>query len=133
MDSKTILINLKILGKLDTGMKVNVKNSIFVLDDNVWKSIITRRLRGDDRNQTYDKISHLITEVSKIIDQPTDDVIIESVDFKEILDAAIQGLIKLKGTYQDDNTFVAKLEIEINLLTRLANKLKKTNNDESII
>ena len=55
-------------------------------------------------------------------------VILEIIN--DILKKAIDGLNKLKGTYEDDKTFVAKIEIEINLLSRLLNK---HNEKEKII
>ena len=129
-DYKSVLINLKILGKLDTGIKINTKNPIFSLDENGWKAMVTRTWRVDDRNQTYDKISKLVEDVSQLLDSKQysnelyKDILNEAVDFKDIIDAAITGLTKLKGTYINDKTFVAKIEVEIGLLTRLSNKIK---------
>jgi len=142
IDCKSVLINLKILGKVDTGMKINVKNTIFTLDENGWKAMVTRKWRGDDRDQTYDKISKLVEDVTKLLDreQFSNDIyrnlLNEAVDFKNIIEASIEGLTKLKGTYIDDKTFVAKIEIEIGLLNRLFNKIKtndklKTNDKKT--
>ena len=58
------------------------------------------------------------------------DICNEAINFNDILKKAIDGLNKLKGTYEDDKTFVAKIEIEINLLSRLLNK---HNEKEKII
>lgn len=125
MDTKTMIINLKILGQLDTGMKINTQNQYFTIDDKRIQNI-TRWYRTDNRRYTYEKISKLVEDLGRFYDtekQPP--VGYTNENFREILENAITGLEKLKGTYIEDKTIVSMFEVEIDLLGRILSKIPK--------
>jgi hypothetical protein len=126
MDYKTLVVNLKIIGNLDTGVKINTRNKFFILDPINWYQGLYRGYRRDDRNVTAEKISSLIRETSELF---SDKFNVESVGYQTIeefyvyigpiIKNAIKGLQFLKLTYETDKTFVAQIEIEIDSLVRL--------------
>jgi hypothetical protein len=116
---KTLIINLKILGQLQKGAKINTYDKYFTIDDDGHLQGALRRLRRDDRTNTYDKISKLVEELSKL--NFKDSLLCYSNEnIKEILNEAITGLTTLKETYDKDRTFVSKISVEIDILKQLA-------------
>ena len=123
MDTKTLIINLKILGQIDTGMKINTQQQYFTLDDKRFQNF-TRWYRTDNRHYTYEKISNLVENLSRLYSEEKQPPVgYTNENFKEILENAVTGLCKLKTTYMDDKTFVSMLEVEIDLLNRIVAKI----------
>ena len=129
MDLKTILINLKVLGSLETGMKLNTREKNFIIDDITWWQSAARLYRRDSRDVTYEKLVELIGSLSSILSSKDGNSQILAMNYKSIEDfvlnlknillKAIEGLKKLKETYILDVTFVSQLEIEIENLKRI--------------
>jgi hypothetical protein len=126
---KEIIVNLIVLGKLDTGMKLNTRSKDFVIDDYNWYQGISRLWRRDDRSVTTDKISQLVKETAETIEfiqkNNEESITIEKLD--GYIEGAIKGLNNLMTTYADDVTTCAKLEVEIETLTKIKNKIKLKN------
>jgi len=123
MDIKQIIVNLIILGQLDTGMKLNTRNKSFELDEYNWYQGFTRLVRRDDRNITVDKIEILVKDttalVNSIISGETSEEIITLHKIREYIEQGISGITKLRETYAYDKTTWAKLGFEIESLEKL--------------
>ena len=65
-DLKSIIINLKVVGQLEKGSKLNTREKFFFIDEKSWSQGMKRMYRQDDRNETYEKISLLIQFVGNI-------------------------------------------------------------------
>lgn len=134
MDFKSLIINLKIIGKINSGEKLNTRNKYFTIDQASILQGPLRAYRRDDRNVTCEKIAILVKEVHELIES-TDMNKVKSFGFedetddfneymKPIIEDAVKGLSNLKITYEKDNTFLAQMDLEIDNLVRLANKIK---------
>jgi hypothetical protein len=143
MDYNTLIINLKILAQLDTGVKLNTRNKYFILDTVNWFQGLLRTYRRDTRDVTYEKICSLIKDVKDLVndfDYQRVNLEFESKEafheyIKPILEDALDGLKTLKTTYGDDQTFVAQISLEIDKLERITNSIKipvKDNAEVSI-
>ncbi len=129
MDIKTIVINLTILGQITTGIKLNTREKYFTLDNLNWYQGMKRLYRRDDRNVTCEKISLLIKQFEEImnLEDKTSIGYKNQEEFnyqlKPIIENAITGLSYLKNTYEDDKTFIAQIDFELNILNRILGHL----------
>jgi hypothetical protein len=131
IDFKSLIINLKIIGHLKTGVKLNAREKFFELDDINWYQGLFRLYRRDDRTVTYEKITFLIKDLSELIlledkklHDTTGNMFKNRLEFNgyifPILSEAINGLKTLTTTYKDDETFIAQLELELDRLIRIS-------------
>lgn len=125
-DAKTLIINLKTLGNLERGIKLNTREKYFTLDDFNWYQGAKRFYRRDDRTVTYEKISFLIRNISELINGSDGYKFLgrsSQDDLKKymvpILKRARGGLGHLQATYEDDKTFVNQIDVEISIIQRL--------------
>jgi hypothetical protein len=135
MDIKTVLINLTILGQITTGTKLNTREKYFTLDINNWSQGLKRLYRRDDRNVTYEKISLLIKQVEELVKMSDKNNIgyTEEEFYQElvpIITSTVTGLEYLKNTYDDDRTFVAQIDYEVNILNRILNKISDKEKED---
>jgi len=121
--SKKIVINLKLLGELEMGVKLNTRENFFSIDDTRWDQGARRMWRGDSRNSSYEKISELVSETKNLLEEQK-----ESDEFKKfmipILKNATKGLRSLKDTYSSDKTFLSKIDLEIETMERIIKQLE---------
>ena len=128
--SKSILINLKILGELEIGVKLNTRERYFELDDPSWYQGARRKWRGDTKQSAYEKISELILDTKEMLENSTTDPSSLENSLEEfnafmvpILEKASKGLRSLQETYSYDKTFISQIDLEINVLERMIQKL----------
>lgn len=134
--SRMAIINLKILGELKNGVKLNTHEKYFTLDDTHWYQPLRRLYRGDNRNLAYEKISELVSNIQELFDQPNT-LDMTQDEFKifiiPILEQAKKGLLSLKDTYHDDKTFTAQIDVEISTLGRMIYKNRTSINETQYI
>ena len=123
--SRITIINIKILGELKNGVKLNTREKHFALDDVGLFQSLKRLYRVDSRESTYEKISELVKDVHVLFNKPKSldmerDEFIKFVS-KDLIKAK-KGLLSLKDTYHDDKTFTAQIDVEIGSLGRLIDK-----------
>lgn len=129
---ENLLINLKVLGKLIDGSKLNTKEKLLHVDPYSWFQGLYRWNRGDNRKTTCEVIRFIIAKASKIVQislQSSPEAFIEEkslhlthenllktllVELKKTL----KGLQVLVQTYEYDKTITSKLEVEIAILIR---------------
>lgn len=140
IDWKLTILNLKMLGQIDTGTKLNTRGNEFTLDDcNIFQGIY-RYYRRDDRCHTLTKIEQLVRNVQTLVNHLIDGKNVHTVQngFPYItidkialdIENGMNGLEKLRDTYNHDKTTSTKLEIEISCLKDVLLKIKpdyKTN------
>lgn len=123
--SKKIVINLKLLGELEMGVKLNTRENYFSIDDTRWDQGARRMWRGDSRNSTYEKVSELVSETKQMLE--TEIKKNNNDEFKQfmipILEKASKGLRSLKDTYTSDKTFLSKIDLEIETMERIIKRL----------
>lgn len=128
---KTHIINLKILGQIESGIKLNTREKYFTLDTSIWSQGLRRLYRGDNRKATYEKISDLVQNIGEIIDERVNSS--DKDEFKQyispIIEQAIKGLTSLIDTYIEDKTFVSQIEVEI---TELKKYLERVTTSQMI-
>ena len=124
-----LLTNLKVIGKIGPGFKINTKGKYIQLDDTTYWQGFTRWYRGDSRDTMYEKIHSTINSCNKVIlmaindygEDPSKSFSIYNdcspQDFLsiiyDILRNAKNGLENLKDTYNSDPTLSSRLEIDI--------------------
>jgi hypothetical protein len=126
-DPKTLIINLKIIGSLDSGIKLNTREKYFTLDNVNWYQGLRRFYRRDDRSVTYEKISYLIRNVQDLLQSLTDGPrslgLENETQLREylspILEDAQRGLRSLQLTYEEDKTFTSQIDVEIATIDRI--------------
>lgn len=128
---KTHIINLKILGQIESGIKLNTREKYFTLDTSIWSQGLRRLYRGDNRKATYEKISDLVQNIGELIEERVNGQ--DAEEFKAyispIIEQAIKGLNSLIDTYVEDKTFVSQMEVEV---TELKEHLVKVTNSQMI-
>ena len=142
-DAKTLIINLKVLGELDKGVKLNTREKYFTLDNITWYQGLKRFYRRDDRSVTYEKISYLIRNIQDLANNCTDgprSLGLENIGelcayLNPVLEKSKIGLRSLQNTYEEDKTFVNQIDVEISSIDRLIeyntrkeNEFSKRNN-----
>lgn len=142
------MTNLKVIGKIGPGFKVNTKGKYLQLDDTTYWQGALRWFRGDSRTTMYEKIhstvhsSLLIVNmaISDYIENPNESIVIyyNSTPHEfltimyDILKSAKVGMDNLKDTYDPDPTLSSRLEMDIlsvkNQLTTISNKISNIIN-----
>ena len=124
-----LLTNLKVIGKIGPGFKINTKEKYIHLDDTTYWQGLLRWYRGDSRDTMYEKIHSTIISSNKVVlmaindynEQPNLCCPIYNdcnpTDFLgiivDILKNSKNGLENLKDTYNSDQTLSSRLEIDI--------------------
>lgn len=127
--TRSLITDLKVLGKVGPKNKINTKTIGLDLDDTHWYQSIIRWYRGDSRYIAGNKIKSIVQHSSDIVNDAIkfdpDNKYYEDMTPKEFLeflkdtlrDAKV-GLEHLKDTYFEDNRFSSELESYINSLNR---------------
>lgn len=124
-----LMTNLKVIGKIGPGFKIDTKGKYLKLDDTTYWQGALRWYRGDNRDTMYEKVHSTILSSLKIITMAIKDIkensqipmdIYNSVspeDFiitmYDILKNSKVGLENLKDTYNSDSTLTSRLEMDI--------------------
>jgi len=134
-----LIINLKVLGKISAGSKINTKEKYLEIDSNTWGQAVIRWIRGDNRKATCDSIHSIISSASHVIQHSlksthnelveekflhmTHDELLESIhkDRKKVK----RGVASLKDTYIHDTTLSSKLEIELGVIQRQIDSIEE--------
>ena len=130
-----IFTNLKVISKIDTNSKIIIRNgNIYIDDTKAWYQFAKRWILGDDRYGTIQFLKTIIqtafnyssntsmkyksTQEKSILN------ILENIkgDFKN----SLQGIEKLKQTYNDDLVMVSNLEIIHNGIIEHIKELENT-------
>lgn len=136
LNLETIILNLKIIAKIEIGNKlcINEKN-IFI--DNTYFQSIYRYFNENSRFKTIEFLEYLDKEISVKIENilnnknnPELDLFLNTresilVDLNHNIQISLVGLKNLKETYNDDQYTKSKIEIIINSFEL---KIKKISN-----
>jgi hypothetical protein len=131
------MTNLKVIGKIGPGSKVNTKGKYLQLDDTTYWQGALRWYRGDNRDTMYGTIHNTIRNSLKIVNMA---ISIENpnqcmemynnctqLDFigtmYEILKESLIGMENLKDTYDPDPGMSSRLEMDILLIKNQLNFL----------
>ena len=130
-----IFTNLKVISKIDTHSKIIIRNgNIYIDDTKAWYQFAKRWMFGDDRYgtiqflktiiQTSFNYSNNLSMKYKSTQDKTILSILESInlDFKN----SLNGVDKLKQTYNEDLVMVSHLEIIHNGITEHLKELENT-------
>ena len=130
-----IFTNLKVISKIDTNSKIIIRNgNIYIDDTKAWYQFAKRWLLGDDRYGTIQFIKTIIQTAFnyssslgmkyKTLQDKNSLVILEHItdDFKN----SLNGIEKLKQTYNDDLVMVSNLEIIGNGISEHIKELENT-------
>lgn len=124
-----LMTNLRVLGKLGPGFKINTKGRYLKLDDTTYWQGVTRWYRGDSRDTMYEKVHTSVTSVNKLLTLLLEDIRV-APDIQnefygdctprvfmgilgDVLESAKLGLDNLKDTYENDPTLASRLEMDI--------------------
>ena len=104
-DVDNIIINLKIISKIQKGQKVSVQGPILSLEYYSYiPEFIRRWFKKDGREKTINQIKFYIDNAIKIDNNQKHRIINE-------LEQSKKGIENLKVTYNDDVTIIAKIDI----------------------
>lgn len=130
--TKDLIINLKVIGKIGTGFKINTKEKYIELDDSTWYQWALRKYRGDTRYSSITKINDTVEQVKFLIRIALEEVESERIhdrymgrtprDFLEfirgVLEETVKGLKNLMNTYTRDTTIYSQLEMNLFVLEK---------------
>lgn len=123
------MTNLKVIGKIGPGFKVNTKGKYLQLDDTTYWQGVMRWYRGDSRTTMYEKIHSTVHSSLLIVNMAITDLE-DSPDkvfmiyhnctpseflkiMLDILKSSRVGMDNLKDTYDPDPTLSSRLEMDI--------------------
>lgn len=148
-----ILINLKVIGKIGPGDKINTKKKHFDKDNTSWYQPFLRLYRGDSRECSINQVNYLINETNTLITLAIDskrnkqineffyknfspDEFLKMLWNEEIIHNALTGVTNLKDTYINDSNITSRIECLITILRRniqdLEIEIKKNKKTEEI-
>jgi len=158
---KNLLINLKCIGKIGVGYKLNTKGSYLALDDTTSIQGCRRWYRGDSRHAAIAKIRDVVHSALNLVDECLkeqdrgeknevnfcqkylrSDTISFLETFMHELEKTKIGLRNLKNTYYNDTYIDSELEIhmwhindKIKLINNFLQKIyeKNKDNEEEIV
>ena len=135
--TKKILINLKVISRIEKGDRLYANKQILELDKG--KGLLTafyRWFKEESREQTIYQIHYILENAIMYIsnsiyhydfytnNKPAFDI--QALNFMiSELEMSIGGLTNLKKTYQDDATIVAKIDVEIDLIRKQLTSAKQ--------
>lgn len=144
-----LLVDLRTLGKIEEGKKINTKEKYISFDDTTVIQPLVRWYRGDSGMSTGNKIQETLNCTTKIIKKAIDDVknndkdpkmIYLDVppdkflrDIRDILKKANKGLQNLRDTYIKNESLASKLELQIQIVDRQIEYINETIGVESIV
>jgi len=151
MNQEEILLQLKIISKINKENKITVNNSSLEID-NRYCQFLRRYYNGDSRNVTIENIDKIIKKSFTIIDSTLEKEVsndIENANLKQNnyfvednshilqkflleLSNAIKGLSKLKQTYNNDTTTTARIDLIIQKINIRNEKIQKLLNIKKI-
>ncbi len=128
---KILIINLQILGRLKKGEKIDSSGRYFIINKIAWYQGLQRMYHSEGRDNTYNNISIMIERLYKWLENPDPHKYLKMNSKKDlyeylepILNTIKNSINNLKYTYEDDQTFVAKLDLEISNLDLLLKSIK---------
>lgn len=110
MDIEEIIINLKLLNKVEKNQKIITRGSYLNIEPrSIVPEFIRRWNRQDSRQETLKKINSIID----IAIQNMDDIKYKDYNIKKYLSESIIGITNLKETYVLCNQTCSRLDIII--------------------
>lgn len=121
MNSQDFYLTLTTLSKIDDGDKLGFKvfneHTILIIDKWGYSSFLTRKYNGFDRNQSIKLLSEFIAKLEKYVDMIVrGNLEIDAKNLINYINPAIQGLEKLKNTYDNDSHISGEIAIFISTL-----------------
>ena len=125
-----LFVNLKVLSKLEEKQKLYTYRDEFILDDGIiYKQILLRWWWSENRIKTLQKIKELIRDSIEYGIQLKNSSKLSMLKIlSRELHGALEGIKKLKSTYEDDKTLCSKLEYEMELLERNIQSINEKKN-----
>ncbi len=115
MDIEEIIINLKILEKIDKNQKLITRGAYLNIEpQSIIPEFVRRWNRQDNRHETIKKINNVINAAIAFINQNDDNIF----NVKEYLEKSKTGIINLKETYAICNQTCARLDMIIDKINK---------------
>lgn len=112
MDIEEIIINLKILEKLEINQKLITRDTYLNIEPHtLFPEWFRRWNRQDNRNETIKKINSIVNNSLSLLVENKE--LCEKYELKKYLLSAVKGLNNLKDTYSTCNQTLSRLELII--------------------
>lgn len=138
---ENLIIDLRVIGKIGPGIKMNTKGVNLDLDDTTWYQSAIRWYRGDSRNISANKIKSLLKYASEIVEGVLEAHKSNSninlriygeltpIEFLEMFIKVLRqskiGMDNLKDTYHNDNRFCSEIESYISWINKIIKDIEK--------
>lgn len=131
LTSDDIFVNLRLISRIEIGDKLIQTDNHINIDTSYFQSI-TRRFRGNSRNETIKFISLVLHKAFELNDKLLEDKSQDSIQILLRLNSdlknSLSGLINLKQTYLSDKLFQSEIDVKMDYIqSRLDNNLKHIN------
>lgn len=135
LNDDDLLFNLKIISEIQEGEKLSCLETRIKIDSNYYFQGFYRWWNGEDRTKTLEKLVKIIDDTFKVIDKTyessstTNGKLHENNSeklrkFHLSMNIALNGLEKLKKTYDNDTSMTAALDL---LMEKIRTKSEKIN------
>lgn len=114
---QTIIVNLKLLGKIEIGQKINTEYYFGIINADSATSNLYRLLVGESRYKTLKFIEDTVTGTQILMSSRS--ASITNASLWQDISQARKGLGNLARTYANDKVICARLEIMQELLASL--------------
>jgi hypothetical protein len=112
MDIEEIIINLKILEKIEINQKLITRDTYLNIEpQSLVPECFRRWNRQDNRNEAIKKINTIVNYGLIFLQKDTE--LSEKYELKKYLSSSIKGLQNLKDTYSTCNQTVSRIELII--------------------
>lgn len=112
MDIEEIIINLKILEKLEINQKLITRDTYLNIEpQSLFPEWFRRWNRQDNRNEALKKINVIVNNSLIILEKNKE--LSDKYELKKYLSLSVKGLNNLKDTYSTCNQTVSRIELII--------------------
>uniref|UniRef100_A0A6C0JUR7 Uncharacterized protein n=1 Tax=viral metagenome TaxID=1070528 RepID=A0A6C0JUR7_9ZZZZ len=112
MDIEEIIINLKILEKLEINQKIITRDTYLNIEPmSLIPEWFRRWNRQDSRNETLKKINTIVNQSLIILESNKE--LCDTYELRKYLSSSVKGLNNLKDTYSTCNQTVSRIELII--------------------
>lgn len=113
-----VISNIKFIGKIKEGEKINIRGKAFIQSDSLYTKISRTLINPDNKENTYNFISSNIKQIFEVLYRylPERENRAKSMIIGNILEDiknAIGGIKNLVKTYEEYTLFVSRLETVI--------------------
>ena len=122
----------KLLSSIKNGDKLSIRGNLIEIDRDTPLLFLKRKYYGDKRSDIFNFVDYLFEITEHHL--KNENHVLKSVDsFKRNIIDGIRGLLNLKETYKDDNSFLSSFYSSLEKISLLKNIIMKKEPEYNLI